>query len=33
MFASNKINDKEVIELLRPKDNANPYDKVYLKGS
>ena len=30
MCASNKINDKEVIELLRPNDNSNPGDKVYL---
>ena len=33
MCASNKINDKEVIELLRPNDNSNPGDKVYLEGS
>ena len=33
MCASNKINDKEVIELLRPNENSNPGDKVYLEGS
>jgi methionine--tRNA ligase beta chain len=33
MCASNKINDKEVIELLRPNENSNPGDKVYLEGT
>ena len=33
MCASQKENDKEVFELIRPNENSNPGDKVYLEGT
>ena len=33
MCASNKINDKEIFELIRPNQNSNPGDKVFLEGT